>query len=254
MAMNIQSAATNMATKSAMVGFVPKNNMQEVKKEEEHSTTIQELDKQDTENNAGKAGKEGKGANDAAQTRNQNAAQQARRRQISQPQVKQESTATESSEGKEAAPAGTDGTQAATNQPRGALLDNTARINWQFQQNQANATANAADNPAQSPDAQKKQFLTRLKGMVNLEYQQYVKSDTALYSRRNLREIMSALGENHDPNVDKLNNQDSRGQQNQVPGEPEGYNKFNQMRASKSLQVLHQYQQEPPQDQLSLVA
>ncbi|MBM3464165.1 MAG: hypothetical protein FJX76_18875 [Armatimonadetes bacterium] len=259
MAMNVASM-NNMAMKSAMVGFVPNNNLKEVRKEEEHTTTIQDLEEQDTSNNAGKAGQENK-ADDAAQTRNQQAAQQARRRQISQPEVRQESTTetSESSEGSESSQTGAQqGGQSSEGRPR-LMLDNTARINWEFQTSQNRAEGAQNEQPGQQAEVQKRQFLSRLKKMVNMEYQQYVKSDSNLYSRRNLREIMTALNTQDDPNVGQTARNEDNLSRNaagtgEQPGELEGYNKFNQMKAARTLQLQHEYQQEPPQDQLSLVA
>jgi len=253
MAMNV-AAMNNMATKAANVGYIPNQKLNEVKKEEQVSTQVQELDEQDTENGAGKADQDTRGSQNAAETRNQQAAQQARRRQISQPQTQTRSTTSESTEAATAEQAGPgQGTEGGP-KPR-VLLDNTARMNWEFQANQK-SQASEGETPQTSPQVQKRQFLTRLKGMVDLEYQQYVKSDTALYSRRNLREIMSALGGQEDPNLRKLESEDrsSKETNEAPPGELEGYNKFNQMRAANSLRILHEHQQQPPQDQLSLVA
>ena len=257
MAMNV-AAMNNMATKSQMVGFVPnQQKMQEVKKEQEHSTTVTEMEKQDTSNSSTKGGGDNpNAATDAAQSRAQQAANQARRRQISLPEKTERHEAESSSESKEQhAPQGA-AQSTGSGLQRGLIpLDNTARINFQFQaQQRAAAEAGQADNPSQRPEAQKRQFLTRLRSLVSLEYQQYVKSDSNLYTRRNLREIAAALGD-QGPSYDPRKAEDASYSHRDVFGEEyEGFNKFNQMRATRTVATMQKYLHEPPQDQLSLVA
>lgn len=131
-------------------------------------------------------------------------------------------------------------------------MDTAAQIQWSFLQRKLADMGSMDSKPAASPEAQKKQFLSRLREMVSTEYSQYVKSDDALYSRRNLREIMQAL-----------NTDDASGRRRQSWmaandnwGEYEGYNKFNLMRASRSMKVVQENHQPEPtnQDRLLMVA
>lgn len=248
---NISSATTAMATKAQMVGFVPRDGVKEVKKQEEHTTTVRELEQQDTSNNGARTGQDPRGTQDKPQV--QTPDQKVRQRQISAPQ-QQRSQATE--EKTESAEARQTPDQAANGQaqaPRGRFaLDTSAQIQWKFNQAQTKQ-GGGPENAQTQPELQKRQFLSRLQDMVKTEYQQYVKSDDALYSRRNLREIMSALNQD-DPYSKRLSKeQDTRN--TETPHELEGYNKYNAMRATRSLQVVEQHQQQDHQEPaLQLVA
>lgn len=254
MAMGNISAATNqMATKASMVGFVPRDSvLKEVKKEEDHSTTVRELDEQDTSNQSARGGQDAPGTKTPQQTPDNQP--RVRQRQISAPQqqaTQQTEEKTEGGEAKATPQATPQGGQAGG--ARGPVpFDTSAQIQWKFNQAQADQT-NSTDNPQTQPEVQKRQFLTRLRGMVSTEYQQYVKSDSALYSRRNLREIMQALNQD-DPNSKRLKSEQDSRRNDEVPGELEGYSKFNAMRAARSLKVVQEHQQEPQQDRLLLVA
>jgi hypothetical protein len=256
MGMNVQGM-NNVAMKSAMVGFVPNQKLAEVKKEQEHSTTVREMKEQDTSNSSKKSGGDDPNSSvRSSESRNQQAAQQARRRQVSLPEEHRSSTE-EASSGQSSESAETSSGKLLGTTPSGPslLLDNTARINFQFKAQQRATSAANGDSPQQRPEVQKRQFLTRLRDMVNTEYKQYVKSDTNLYTRRNLREIASALGDTRDPNVDRQRLEDSSVSHREVFGEEyAGFNKFNQMQMTRTQSAMQQYLHEPPQDQLSLVA
>lgn len=248
---NIGSASTAMATKAQMVGFVPRDGVKEVKKEEEHTTTIRELEQQDTSNSGARTGQDPRGTQDKARV--QTPDQKVRQRQISAPQQERSNATEESTDSAEARQTPD---KAATGQPSGprgrVAFDTSAQIQWKF--NQAQTKQGGGNEGAQAqPEVQKRQFLSRLQDMVKTEYQQYVKSDDALYSRRNLREIMSALNQ-EDPYSKRLSKeQDTRS--TNTPRELEGYNKYNALRASRSMQVVQERaQQDQQESSLQLVA
>lgn len=248
---NIGGASTAMATKAQMVGFVPRDGIKEVKKEEEHTTTIRELEQQDTSNTGARTGQDPRGTQEKSQV--QTPDQKVRQRQISAPQQERSNATEESADTAESRPTPD---QTPTGQPAGprgrVAFDTSAQIQWKF--NQAQTKQGGSSESAQTqPELQKRQFLSRLQDMVKTEYQQYVKSDDALYSRRNLREIMSALNQ-EDPYSKRLSKeQDTRS--TNAPREVEGYNKFNAMRASRSMQVVQERAQQDQQEPaLQLVA
>jgi hypothetical protein len=255
MAMGNINASTQMATKAQMVGFVPRDSIKEVKKEEEHTNTIRELDQQDTENQSSRTGQDARGPQGTPQQTPDQGQGRVRQRQISAPQqhraqqTEQKSGETKSEKTPDQTPQ-----QGPAAGPRGRVaFDTSAQIQWRFNQAQAQQ-ANGTENPQTQPEVQKRQFLSRLRQMVSTEYQQYVKSDDSLYSRRNLREIMQALNQD-DPNSRRLrNDQDTRRSDDAPPSELEGYNKFNHLRAARSLKVVQERQEEPQQDRLLLVA
>lgn len=249
---NISGASTAMATKAQMVGFVPRDSVKEVKKEEEHTTTIRELEQQDTSNTGARTGQDPRDAQGKGQV--QTPDQKVRQRQISAPQQERSRPAEESTESAESRPTPDPSTSPQTHAPRGRVaFDTSAQIQWKFNQAQTGQTG-AAENGQSSPEVQKRQFLRRLQDMVKIEYQQYVKSDDAVYSRRNLREIAAALNQ-EDPYSKRLGKEQDSRNNNSTAHELEGYNKFNAMRATRSLQVVqHQQQEQQQEPALQLVA
>lgn len=251
---NISGASTAMATKAQMVGFVPRDSIKEVKKQEEQTNTIRELEQQDTSNSGAKSGKDPRGPQGQAQAQVQTPDQKVRQRQISTPQQHSAPATEEQTEAKGAQQSQEQAPEAGRQAPRGQVaFDTSAQIQWRFNRAQTEQT-NGSGGAQSQPEMQKRQFLKNLQSMVKNEYQQFVKSDDSLYSRRNLREIMSALNQD-DPYSKKLSRDtDSRFAENEPAGELEGYNKFNAMRATRSLQVVLSHQQEQQESALQLVA
>lgn len=134
-------------------------------------------------------------------------------------------------------------------------MDTAAYTQWKFNMQQQAAGANGM--LAQQPEVKKREFLKNLQQMVKDEYAQYVKSDDAPYSRRNLREIMQALNQ-ESPSAKRLRKEtDSRNvilaSANSDTGEFR-YNKLNFMRAANTLKVVQQFHDEPAQNNLLMVA
>ena len=82
-----------------------------------------------------------------------------------------------------------------------------------------------------------------------------MKSDDALYSRKNLREILAALGD-QDSLFSRKDNKAKKDDRNNL-GSVKGYNKLNQRLANRTLTIFDeqpQNQQDQQREPLSLVA
>lgn len=126
-----------------------------------------------------------------------------------------------------------------------APVDNASRIGLMYQQKmrkQKGEQFQVGERNAQQPKL--KQFLGNLKNYVKLEYQQYTKSDISTYSRRNLREILSALGDD----VKAFDNKavkDRRDRQNTSVAGLKFYNKHHATQATRNLKLFNE---DPMQD------
>jgi hypothetical protein len=126
-------------------------------------------------------------------------------------------------------------------------LDNASRIGLMYQQAQRKKNAEQGplnnDRPAQSQQGQLKNFLGNLRKFVKTEYDQYTKTEISTYNRRNLREILGALGDNVKTFDDKAA-KDRRDRQ--VNGDvKKAYNKHYAATASKNLKLFNE---DPMQD------
>lgn len=135
-------------------------------------------------------------------------------------------------------------------------LDNASRIGLMYQQamrNKKKAKGKVQnDNNAQTHHKQLKRFLANLRQYVNLEYKQYTKSELSLYSRRNLREILSALGHQTKAFDNKAAKERRR---QQTGGVSRRYNKHYAARASKSLKLFNEDpMQDPSYDPFEMIA
>lgn len=103
-----------------------------------------------------------------------------------------------------------------------------------------------------APDVQRKVFINNLRKWVDLEYQQYIKSDTALYTRRNLREILQALGEQETSNIRRTSARKRNLSDTKV--EFSNYNRYNVDQASKVLKIFEEVETPRQELQYDLVA
>lgn len=127
-------------------------------------------------------------------------------------------------------------------------LDNASRIGLMYQQAVRKKNAQkervASDNrAAQNQQGRLKNFLGNLRKYVKLEYQQYTKPEISTYSRRNLREILGALGDNVKAFDNKA--QKDRRDRIDITDGPKGYNKHYAATASRHLKLFNE---DPMQD------
>lgn len=238
--------------KAIMVGFVPHDGIKEVKKEEPHKTEIREPEEQETSKKADRPEREPRGAQVAQQQVGETPARGQQRR-ISAPQSRtpQPTEKSESAEAKEPETQGPPQEKAAADKSRGHIpMDTAAFTQWKFR---AQQQASGGVEPESPPEVQKRRYLSNLKRIVNDELAQYVKSDSAPYTKRNLRQIASAL-DYDDPNTKRLKKETDSRRSEPEAGEFEGWNKYNYLRAKSTLKVMQESHQEPPQHQLLLVA
>lgn len=134
--------------------------------------------------------------------------------------------------------------KAQTNVP----LDNASRIGLMYQQKMRRQRAKKGrvqnDRGPQSQQTRLKGFLSNLKKAVKLEYQQYTKTDISTYSKRNLREILTALGDGVKSFDDKAA-KDRRDRQNSNGVGKKFYNRHYAATASKRLKLFNE---DPMQD------
>ncbi|MHB2019233.1 MAG: hypothetical protein ACYCW6_19970 [Candidatus Xenobia bacterium] len=263
MNVNMSPQSTAQIARAAQnVGFLPEMAPKDVKKEETRSTNfIDEMKKDETENTTKQAGSENAAMGQAS---NEATAKNAGNRRISKNNMfghqREEYTTGEKQQGGGTQKTGQqqanqDGSQAedGSNKPR---FDTGRQIQLQYS-NQAGRTPSQANyqNPAEQALAQKERFLRSFKSLVENEYNQYVKSDDALYSRKNLREILAALGD-QDSLFSRKDTKTKKDDKNNL-GSLKGYNKLNQRLAGRTLHIFDeppQNQQDQPREPLSLVA
>ncbi len=138
-----------------------------------------------------------------------------------------------------------------------APVDNASRIGLMYQQKMRKQKSQQGKVNNDQPAAQQnrlKSFLGNLKKMVKLEYQQYTKPEISPYSRRNLREVMSALGENVKA-FDNKSLKDRKDRQNSNVSNLKFYNKHHASRASRHLKLFHgDPMQDPNYDPFEMIA
>jgi len=115
------------------------------------------------------------------------------------------------------------------------MLDTSSQIQHKFQkvltQQQQPNTQNRM-----KPDVQRKQFADNLRKWVDVEYKQFVKQNDPLYTRRNLREILSALGD-QDPSSKKVK---SDRDNSKTTVQFSKFNKYNITQASKAMRIFEE--------------
>lgn len=136
-----------------------------------------------------------------------------------------------------------------TNQAEGPAkpkFDTGRLIQLQFMSNAGKDLAsNLIMSAAEKAIALKEKFLRNFFRLVDIEYKQFVKSDDAVYSRKNLREILAALGETINPFSAKKKRQEDR---DRVP-DKRGFNKLTQRLAGRTLKIFDDPEEEEQQQQ-----
>ncbi len=182
------------------------------------------------------------GQANSAQSKQQAAA--ASRRRISEETlVKNESEDSKTEETGKTAQAGQAGKSSSTAAQKGTGFLDTSRL---IQQKFTETKEAQQDSAKQRPDVQRKQFAENLKKWVQLEYNQYSKGTDPLYTRRNLREILNALGDQNTKTQKTSSKEDSTGK-SQV-----GFSKFNKYNITQASNALRIFEEIPsPEDNLS---
>ncbi len=128
--------------------------------------------------------------------------------------------------------------QSLESKPQGrVLLDTSSQIQHKFQKvlNQQQQQQPNAQN-RMKPDVQRRQFADNLRKWVDVEYKQFVKQNDPLYTRRNLREILSALGD-QDPSAKKTK---SDRDNSKTTVQFSKFNKYNITQASKAMRIFEE--------------
>ncbi|MCD4786287.1 MAG: hypothetical protein K8T10_20885 [Candidatus Eremiobacteraeota bacterium] len=129
-------------------------------------------------------------------------------------------------------------------QPKAKVpLDNAARIGLMYKSQQRKGTkqtqsrvSNDTPQQPQTQHQQLKKFLSNLRQYVNLEYKQYGSQNNSLYSRRNLREILTALG--HQTKAFDNKTSKDRNKRNSGVSNLKSFNKHYEAKARKSLKLF----------------
>lgn len=226
----------NIAMMSSMVG-IPQNSggNRQVNKEQGTEKTLAENDL-GTETTDETAEEESSSARQTAradqQKKTTGARQQTQTHAVQQKSVSEESKTEEQKKTSETSQQQKAGQTGKTGQT-GGLLDTSKLIQLGFQK--AQEAKENQEAKQQRPDIQRKQFAENLKKWVDVEYKQYVKDNDPLYSRRNLREILQALGDSDTKTQKKDSAKDSTGK-NTVSFSK--FNKYNITQASTALKLF----------------
>jgi len=236
--MNV-STHNNIAMMSSMVGVPQQTGQtkQVANKDLDQGKQVSEADKAEEAAEHSKDKNETAAANaGAGKAEHSSARQQARsvqRRYVAEDykQEKAESKTENSSELDQ--PGQTQG----TGKGKGVMLDTSSGIQLKFNKFVAQQQTEASQQTRMKPDIQRRQFASNLQKWVDVEYKQFVKSNDPLYTRRNLREILSALGD-QDPSVKKNRfDKDSVGKNSIAFSK---YNKHNITQASKAMRIFEE--------------
>ncbi|MDQ7822811.1 MAG: hypothetical protein RDV48_08470 [Candidatus Eremiobacteraeota bacterium] len=228
----------NMAMMSSMVG-IPQQTGQtkQVNKDLDEGKQITETDKPDDsqELTKDKANVNSQG-NQMESVSRQQSRSVARRYVAEDYKTEQQAKGTENEQVQDSQLNQQSGTQ-----PKGRLfLDTSSQIQHSFQKMQEQQLQQqSANNQAKMrPDVQRKIFAENLRKWVDVEYKQFVKQNDPLYTRRNLREILQALGDQDtQTKKTKSSSTDSLGK-NSV--QYSRYNKYNITQASKAMRIFEE--------------
>ena len=130
-----------------------------------------------------------------------------------------------------------------------ATLDNAKQIQYSFSKTMEET--NAGNEAKQRPELQRKKFAQNLRKWVDVEYKQYVKDSNPLYSRRNLREILNALG-NFESKTNKSNKKDDSKNNSEVSFS--AFNKYNVTQATKTLHIFDEIKVPDDYEAFELIA
>lgn len=119
-------------------------------------------------------------------------------------------------------------------------LDTSSWIQLKSKQNLNELVQNREDGASVKQEFHKKQLLNNMKKMVDIEYKQYVKDNDPLYTRRNLREILQALGDQDSPKTRKTWSERDK---NSVGKEVKCSSNYNRLNISKMANTMYMLDQ-----------
>lgn len=244
--MNLNVSSNNISMMSAMVG-IPHNagGAKQVSKEGGQTGTVADRGFDFAEEGINESDSDGseyikKHTPDTKGTHNAHSAQQSRSNKLQQKLVADQTVADSkgAEESSEAKNAEVSKNTAKTLKSSGMSgLDNSKQIQFSF--NKTLDEAQSGQETKQRPEVQRKKFAENLKKWVEVEYKQYVKGNDPLYSRRNLREIMQALGDT-EVKSKKTGKKESSADKNEVSFS--AFNKYNINQASNTLKIFEEIQ------------
>jgi|GEM_PF-972054 len=123
-----------------------------------------------------------------------------------------------------------------TQQQGRVMLDTSSQIQHRFQKVLTQQQQQPNTQNRMKPDVQRRQFADNLRKWVDVEYKQFVKQNDPLYTRRNLREILSALGD-QDPSSKKVK---SDRDTSKTTVQFSKFNKYNITQASKAMRIFEE--------------
>jgi hypothetical protein len=135
------------------------------------------------------------------------------------------------------------GTKGAEQEQSKVPLDNASRIGLMYQQQMRkqkqkgeSRVDRGPQNEQQQQQAQMKRFLANVRDFVKTEYKQYTRPEISPYSRRNLREILSALGDE----VKAFDNKIGKDRRNRQKGidDDKFFNRHYAVNASRNLKLF----------------
>jgi hypothetical protein len=119
------------------------------------------------------------------------------------------------------------------------MLDTSSQIQHRFAKFQMLQQQQQATNQKRlKPEIQRRVFAENLRKWVDVEYKQFVKQNDPLYTRRNLREILQALGEQESPQAKKTKLERDTAGKNKT--QYTKYNKYNITQASKAMRIFEE--------------
>lgn len=252
MAMNI--TGSNMAMRSQMVGL-PQHTKTRATEHRMEAKTVQQPEKQ---KEAQKTPKEtySKGAEERPKA-HQRKVEQVITRYVASTGKKSDANKAQTRDAERAREKAHTREQQGADQPKAKVpLDNAARIGLMYkskqrqQSQQTQGRVQNDNNNQQTQQGRLRSFLSNLRQYVDMEYKQYGSTDNSLYSRRNLREILSALG--HETKA--FDNKAKKDRKDRTSGAAgiKSYNKNYEIRARKNLKL---FQEDPmSQDPFNMVA
>lgn len=192
MAMNL--SGTNMAVRSQMIGLPQQVRTGRVEQQQETPIFKQPEKQKESQETPKESFTKSSGEEQPKAHRRKE--QQVMTRYVSTTGKKTETQKAQTKEAKNAEEQKQAAENKASYEPKAKVpLDNAARIGLMYKSQQRQAKGNVQnDNTNAGQQKQLKSFLNNLKQYVEQEYKQYGTPENSLYTKRNLREILSALG------------------------------------------------------------
>jgi hypothetical protein len=243
--MSFDFSGINMATRSQMIGFPQQVGLTKHVQKEEKTEIQEEREKPQIREKEREEDKTQ--ISEQAPKTHQRKAQQVIRRFVAETGETKDAKQTQEKDTKHTQIKAQERDEKIQQEHAKAPVDNASRIGLMYQQSMRNKRKldgqQAQVDQAGAQPKQLKRFLSNLRQYVNMEYKQYTNPDISTYTRRNLREILAALGEGTKAFDDKAAKDRRDRQTGNV--EDKKFNKFYAATASKQLKLFNE---DPIQD------